>query len=305
MGTSSGGGARGVRVYEGIQQTQGGEAEEDDLESFKSTDRLLGESRNPSTAWGKNSTLLHRLRRRFPAPSQHSSRSPAVTFGILIHCAVDGIALGAISAAMTASEQSQDLPNAGRAPEANAEASQVASSLELIVFFAIILHKVPSAFGLAAFLIRRGVSRPVIRKHLTVFSAAAPLSALLTYLLLIGSSRLESEDLERESRLEIGSGLSDPGPVDRAHQGQMGLCLLFSGGTFFYTIAVHILPHLQSPSISDPPLEARELNAAELGKIGSSSITPPDFVSPKDPSRLAQLLDLGVLVGGMLLPLLF
>jgi hypothetical protein len=56
------------------------------------------------------------------------------TIGILVHSAIDGLALGAISVSDN-------------------------SSLELVVFFAIILHKAPAAFGLTSFLLHQGRER--------------------------------------------------------------------------------------------------------------------------------------------------
>ena len=56
------------------------------------------------------------------------------TIGILVHSAIDGLALGAISVSDN-------------------------SSLELVVFFAIIMHKAPAAFGLSSFLLHQGRER--------------------------------------------------------------------------------------------------------------------------------------------------
>lgn len=51
--------------------------------------------------------------------------------------------------------------------------------------FAAILQKIlfqaPAAFGLVSFLLHEGVDRKRIRKHLLVFSLAAPCLALLTF----------------------------------------------------------------------------------------------------------------------------
>lgn len=61
-------------------------------------------------------------------------KSWSATFGLGVHAAVDGIALG--SASVTNN-----------------------SSLSMLVFFAIMLHKGPAAFGLASFLLNLGASR--------------------------------------------------------------------------------------------------------------------------------------------------
>ena len=39
----------------------------------------------------------------------------------------------------------------------------------------------PAAFGLVSFLLHEGFDRNRIRRHLAVFSAAAPLLAIITY----------------------------------------------------------------------------------------------------------------------------
>ncbi|KAL1128918.1 hypothetical protein AAG570_013452 [Ranatra chinensis] len=78
------------------------------------------------------------------------------TIGLVVHAAVDGVALGAA-------------------------ATTTHTDVELIVFVAIMLHKAPAAFGLVSFLMHDGIDRKRIRHHLLVFSLAAPLLALITY----------------------------------------------------------------------------------------------------------------------------
>lgn len=85
--------------------------------------------------------------------------TPAPTIGFLIHAAADGIALGAAFST-----------------------GQV--KMQIVVFVAIMLHKGPSAFGLATFLLSKGLHRSLIIKNLLMFSAAAPLSALFTFSLI-------------------------------------------------------------------------------------------------------------------------
>jgi zinc transporter ZupT len=54
----------------------------------------------------------------------------------------------------------------------------------MIVFIAIMLHKAPAAFGLVSFLMHEGLERIRVRKHLIIFSFAAPLMAILTFIIL-------------------------------------------------------------------------------------------------------------------------
>ena len=118
------------------------------------------------------------------------SSHDSTTIGLILHAAADGIALGVTSG----------------------------GKLEMVVFFAIMIHKAPSAFGLTTFLLKEGKSRKDIRKHLIMFSLAAPISSLLTSLIVHMF----------------------------AIQGDMnkwtGLLLLFSAGTFLYVSLVHVLP---------------------------------------------------------------
>ena len=129
--------------------------------------------------------------------------SSNATIGILVHSFVDGIALGAISL-------SSD------------------SSLEMVVFLAILLHKGPAALGLVSFLMYQGRSQLYIRTQLTLFSLCAPVAALLTFALL--ASPLPSAAV---------------GLPSASSPSALGLMLLFSGGTFLFTIAVHIMPTIR------------------------------------------------------------
>lgn len=121
------------------------------------------------------------------APTPRQSRSLATTTGLVIHAAADGIAMGA-------SATTSDM------------------KLGFIIFVAIMIHKAPAAFGLTSVLLKQGLSKRAARGHLIVFSLAAPLGALATFLIvsLIGGNSMEGE-----------SG-----------QWWTGMLLLFSAGTF-------------------------------------------------------------------------
>lgn len=115
-------------------------------------------------------------------------RSSATTIGLVIHACADGIALGASSSAPS-------------------------TSLSLVIFLAIMLHKAPAAFGLTSVLLKQGLSKRTARAHLAVFSMAAPAGAVATWSLvhMLGRARLGGDD-----------GLA----------WTTGWVLLFSGGTF-------------------------------------------------------------------------
>ncbi|XP_066148852.1 zinc transporter ZIP9 isoform X1 [Euwallacea fornicatus] len=125
-----------------------------------------------------------------------SERNITTTVGLVVHAAADGVALGA---AATTSH----------------------AEVEIIVFLAIMLHKAPAAFGLVTVLIHEGIERNRIRKHLLIFSLAAPVLTLLTY---FGIGQKQKETLTSFNAT--------------------GIAMLFSAGTFLYVATVHVLADL-------------------------------------------------------------
>ncbi|CAG8495324.1 2169_t:CDS:1 [Ambispora gerdemannii] len=130
---------------------------------------------------------INNMTGNFPA----KIKSHSMTIGLVIHAAADGIALGA----------SANQP-----------------TIEFIVFLAIMLHKAPSAFGLCTILLREGYSRQRIRKHVAIFSMSAPLTAIITFMLLQSRAQLNPNSM----------------------QWWTAILLLFSGGTFLY-VAMHVM----------------------------------------------------------------
>ncbi|KXS09735.1 Zinc/iron permease [Gonapodya prolifera JEL478] len=185
---------------------------------------------------------LSDFRARPPTPTSsqangshsHRSNAFAATLGMVVHAAADGVALGASSA--------------------------VSTSLEFVVFLAIIVHKAPSAFGLATHLLNEGFGRRAVRQHLLAFSLSAPFAAILTYLFLLGG--------------DAGFGFTEPfGPMEV--QKWTGVLLLFSGGTFLFVSLVHILPEVYTPETAHgnaSPLMADEKHSHGTGKLTSLQI---------------------------------
>lgn len=118
--------------------------------------------------------------------SSKRSHSFATTTGLVIHAAADGIALGASGS------------NTG---------------LSFIIFLAIMVHKAPASFGLTSVLLKQGLSSRAARAHLLVFSLAAPVGALATFIFV----------------QTLGSGLSGD---EAGTRWRTGMLLLFSAGTF-------------------------------------------------------------------------
>lgn len=125
-----------------------------------------------------------------------SRSSVTATLGLVVHAAADGVALGA--AATTSNLDT-----------------------EAVVFLAIMLHKAPAAFALVSFLMHETVERATIRKHLLIFSLAAPLLAIGTFFAINRGATQTITSLNHT-----------------------GLALLFSAGTFLYVATVHVLPEL-------------------------------------------------------------
>ena len=78
------------------------------------------------------------------------------------------------------------------------------------------IHKAPAAFGLTSVLLKQGLGKRGARAHLVVFSLAAPVGAMGTWMLV---------------RL-LGGG---SGGLEGSEEGMRwwtGVVLLFSGGTF-------------------------------------------------------------------------
>ncbi|KAL5003491.1 Zinc/iron permease [Aspergillus recurvatus] len=166
------------------------------------------------------------------AHTQRSSHSFATTTGLVIHAAADGIALGA---------------------------STSDTGLSFIIFLAIMVHKAPASFGLTSILLRQGLSSRAARTHLFVFSLAAPVGALATFLFVH----------------LLGSGTTD----EASARWRTGVLLLFSAGTFLY-VAMHTMQENNSTSSRDlsvngydaresakPERSTRDLVASVIGMI--------------------------------------
>lgn len=149
--------------------------------------------------------------------------------------------------------------------------------VEMIVFFAIMLHKAPAAFGLVSFLLHEGVDRQRIRKHLGIFSLSAPLLTLITYF-CIGQEQKQT--------------LNDFNAT--------GIAMLFSAGTFLYVATVHVLPELThgagggGHSHGGLHSSNSSLNSQELPMVKASS---PGFTGLRNS-------ELFILICGALMPLL-
>ncbi|XP_017371980.2 zinc transporter ZIP9 isoform X1 [Cebus imitator] len=163
-----------------------------------------------------------------PEAARSSNSKITTTLGLVVHAAADGVALGAA-------------------------ASTSQTSVQLIVFVAIMLHKAPAAFGLVSFLMHAGLERNRIRKHLLVFALAAPVMSMLTYLGLSKSSK--------EALSEVNA---------------TGVAMLFSAGTFLYVATVHVLPEVGGIGHSHKPdtTGGRGLSRLEVAALVLGCLIP-------------------------------
>ncbi|KAI0087058.1 Zinc/iron permease [Irpex rosettiformis] len=125
--------------------------------------------------------------------TQTVAQAPAtaypLTLGLAVHALADGFALG--SSAFAPAD----------------------TSLSLVVFLALIVHKAPAVLALSTSLLSTNLPREECRKHIAVFSASTPIGALGSYVLL--------------SFLNVGS-----------EGNWAGILILISGGTFLYVATV-------------------------------------------------------------------
>uniref|UniRef100_A0A671E8U7 Zinc transporter ZIP9 n=1 Tax=Rhinolophus ferrumequinum TaxID=59479 RepID=A0A671E8U7_RHIFE len=163
-----------------------------------------------------------------PETARPTSSKITTTLGLVVHAAADGVALGAA-------------------------ASTSQTSVQLIVFVAIMLHKAPAAFGLVSFLMHAGLERNRIRKHLLVFALAAPVMSMVTFLGLSKSSK--------EALSEVNA---------------TGVAMLFSAGTFLYVATVHVLPEVggMGHSHKPDPTGARGFSRLEVAALVLGCLIP-------------------------------
>ncbi|KAG6841691.1 hypothetical protein C0991_007961, partial [Blastosporella zonata] len=121
-----------------------------------------------------------------------SHRAFPLTFGLVVHGLADGLALGASSLSK--------------------DQSGLSSSLSLIVFMALIVHKAPTSLALTTSLLATSLPRAKCKKYLIVFASSTPISAVASYLLFSF----------------FGNG----------DDNWTGIALLVSGGTFLYVATV-------------------------------------------------------------------
>ncbi|KAJ2383940.1 hypothetical protein H4S02_005055 [Coemansia sp. RSA 2611] len=176
---------------------------------------------------------------------------PSTLIGILVHSCADGLALGAAVAASAAQ---------------SADAAAHTSSLEVVVFLALLLHKAPAAFGLITTLKQRGHAAYKLGIWLSVFAASAPLAALLTFAVFSVV----------QPKHQAGS--------EAAVQPWAGVVMLYSAGTFLYVAMAHTL--------------AEAVHQAKLVRARAKA----SLHNGKPQAAALGFIDIGVLLLGVILP---
>lgn len=126
-----------------------------------------------------------------------------LTLGLILHAFIDGISLASSFA----------LDN---------------SSMGIIFFMIIIIHKIPTAFSLTSILIKESFHLKLIQTHLMVFSLMTPIGAIITYFIIF--------------------------IFNIKNQFPIAILFLFSAGTFLYVIH-HVMAEVASrsdPSTNHP-----------------------------------------------------
>ncbi|KAM3124382.1 hypothetical protein CJJ07_002034 [Candidozyma auris] len=130
------------------------------------------------------------------------------------------------------------------------------NSFHMFLFFMIIIHKLPTAFSLAVVLHTEGFSVTAVNFHLFLFALSTPVSSLITYGVI--------------SILKLDNPLV------------LGILLLFSAGTFLYSV-IHVM------------MEVLER------KSQKTSYEPES----KPPVHAFSNTEMALTVAGMLLPVIF
>eukprot|EP00041_Stephanoeca_diplocostata_P019314 m.414381 g.414381 ORF g.414381 m.414381 type:complete len:268 (-) comp21271_c0_seq2:1307-2110(-) len=178
----------------------GGGGEDEDLPTKVETRQCGG---NDMGELLKRSTSFDVLSAARKASSQKNSgkrRNSAAMLGLMVHAAIDGVALGASTFAGN-------------------------TTVSLVIFSAIMLHKAPAAFGLSSFLSSTGENKRVVAQNLLIFSLAAPVGAFATF------GAMYMGVMEYQLRT-------------------LALVMLFSGGTFLFVATVHIMPDVLASGVA-------------------------------------------------------
>lgn len=150
----------------------------------------------------------------------HSLLSCNITLSLVLHSLCDGVALGV-------SHMKTD------------------NSFRAKMFFMLMAHKIPTAFSLAVVLLKEGLSSPLCKVHLLIFSLSS-FSSVPTYL------------ISRILHLDTSFGLA--------------ILLLISAGTFLYSV-IHVMKNSDAPSGSRR-IESLQLTSFDITEEATDYYDP-------------------------------
>lgn len=190
-------------------------------------------------------------------PQSNYARARSITLGLVIHSLADGLALGASSyAASTDSKPHSPIhdtihhvsrlaahfnntlvPNSVSASSHTETGSKPTNPLTLVVFMALIIHKIPTALALATSLLSL-IPAKRIRLHVAAFSIATPIGALVSFVAVgLFETMVATNPQSIHGKSSQTTSTSDT--VSSSSTGRWaGIALAFSGGTFLYVATV-------------------------------------------------------------------
>ncbi|OMH86189.1 Zinc transporter ZIP9 [Zancudomyces culisetae] len=157
-----------------------------------------------------------------------NEKFPSIFVGIMAHASADGFAMGA------------------------ALMDKVDSSVGMVIFLALILHKAPESFGLVTTLLQLRYSRRRIRRYLLVYAIAAPLGALLTNFVLRALFLLSSSGSNKGESINLAA--------------VAGYMLLVSGGMLLNVALCHAFPEaMEQASMLSASCDSNNIDIAMSG----------------------------------------
>lgn len=132
----------------------------------------------------------------------------SLTLGLIFHAMIDGISLGS-----------------------SFSKSHEESSIGLILFTMIIIHKLPTCFSLSSLLMKEKMNTSVLKFHILIFASITPLSSILTFIFM-SLFQLQNDFI-------------------------VGNLLVFSGGTFLYVVT-HVMLEVSSTDNTIPQSSGSE-----------------------------------------------
>lgn len=126
------------------------------------------------------------------------------------------------------------------------------NNLGIIIFFAIMMHKIPTSLGFGSILMNAHISTRETLMHLGAFTLASPLTTILVYLAM----DTLSGDLDEDTKLGLKK--------------YTGCILLLSAGTFLYVSTINVLPDLYfKKNTKDGKTEGDQVAATKRERLGN------------------------------------